>query len=90
MVRTAILKIDDASSILATPNPVFLTGGWLERLKAANLKFAVGGTSTNRGFESLSARLTCEYTPQGTVFVKSDINENSASRARIFTALCRK
>lgn len=70
MVRTTILKIDDASSILATPNSIFLSGGWHERLKAANLKFAVGASTTNRGFESLSARLNHKCTPWDTVFVK--------------------
>ncbi len=70
MVRTAILKIDDASSNLAAPNSIFSTGGWHERLKAANLKFAVGASTTNRGFESLSARLNPKCTLRGTVFVK--------------------
>ena len=70
MVRTATRKIDDASSTLAAPNSIFFTGGWHERLKAANLKFAVGASTTNRGFESLSARLNYKCTPWGTVFVK--------------------
>lgn len=90
MVRTAILKIDDASSILAAPNPIFFTGGWHERLKAANLKFAVGASTTNRGFESLSARLSSKCTPRGTLFVKSYISENCDTKPRIFRTLYKK